>query len=235
MKLRSVLGVATFLCGFSLSLNAQSPSLSAYKPNPQELLANYARTEALDTVLRNVVSNNDISPVWHTDGNSFWYRKNMPARKWQFVYVDAKTGNSKTAFDHQALAAALTKATGKSQDQGKLNLIEMFFGDNGNAVTLKADGKWFKVNLADYQCQQATDTTYLRYNIRRPLQNKRSRWAGFRSSRKSPDGKQEISIKDGNLVLKSLADQTETALTTDGTSARPYGEATWSPDGKTII
>ncbi|WP_113653146.1 S9 family peptidase [Pedobacter namyangjuensis] len=235
MKLKSFLHAAAFMCWLSLGANAQMANLVAYKPSQQELLASFAKAAALDTVLRNVVSNNDISPVWHSGGNSFWYRKNMPERTWQFVYVDAMTGTSKTAFDHQLLATALTRATGKTQTPGRLNLMEMFFNDNGNAVTLKADGKWYKVNLADYQYQQATDTTYLRHNIRRPLQNKRSRWAGFRTPRKSPDGKQEISIKDGNLIVKNLADQTETALTSDGTTARPYGEATWSPDGKTIV
>lgn len=235
MKLKSFLHVAALLCGLSLGSNAQSPNLSAYKPDQKEILANYAKTAALDTVLRNVVSNNEISPVWHKDGNSFWYRKNMPARTWQFVYVDAKTGTFKTAFDHRLLAKSLSKATGEMQNEGKLNLTEMFFNDNGNTVTLKAAGKWYKVNLADYQYMKATDTAYLRYNFRRPLQNKRSRWAGFRTPRRSPDGKKEITVKDGNLVLKNLADQTETALTSDGTSARPYGEATWSPDGKTIV
>jgi len=235
MNIKSLLSTSTLLfLGIGISFTSKA-QLSAYRPNQQELLASYDKTAALDTVLRNVVSNNDISPVWHSDGNSFWYRKNMPAKTWQFIYVDAKSGTSKVAFNHQALAKTIANATGKAQDEGKLALNEMFFSENGNTVTLKSAGKWYKVNLANYQYQQATDTTYLRYNIRRPLQNKRSRWSGFRTSRKSPDGKQEIAIKDGNLFVKNLIDLTETPLTTDGTNARPYGEATWSPDGKTIV
>jgi dipeptidyl aminopeptidase/acylaminoacyl peptidase len=238
MKGKSFLNSVLLWCASIATANtamAQTRKLEAYKPSETELLASYQKASALDTVLRNVTANHDVNPVWQADGSAFWYRKNMPSKKWQYNYVNAKTGTVKPAFDHQAMAKALESATGKPQDAEKLRFSGLFFDPTETSATLKAEGKWYKFNLANYQFQAATDTTFNVYNNRRPLQRKRSRWEWFRTSAKSPDGKQEINIKEGNLFLSSLGDHTTTALTTDGTTQRPYGEASWAPDGKTIV
>ena len=51
---------------------------------------------------------------------------------------------------------------------------------------------------------------------------------------RSPDGKWTASIKDHNIVLRSMAEDKEIQLTTDGRDTLAYGNLSWSPDSQTL-
>ena len=53
-----------------------------------------------------------ITPHWFDRNNRFWYRNDLPGGAKEFILVDAERGRAQPAFDHQKLAAALSKATG---------------------------------------------------------------------------------------------------------------------------
>src|SRR5688572_12117064 len=53
-----------------------------------------------------------VNAHWFDDGKRFWYRNDLRDKKREFVLVDAEAGTRRPAFDHQRLAAALSKAAG---------------------------------------------------------------------------------------------------------------------------
>lgn len=63
--------------------------------------------------LDGLVRNARVEANWSDDGNHFWYRRET-ADGAEFIRVDALTGMREPAFDHAALAAALTAASGQT-------------------------------------------------------------------------------------------------------------------------
>jgi len=55
-----------------------------------------------------------------------------------------------------------------------------------------------------------------------------------RRSRKSPDGKWSVLVRDGNLFIRPT-DGAERQLSQDGTTNQPYGLIEWSPDSQTVV
>ncbi|SFG82873.1 S9 family peptidase [Pedobacter insulae] len=236
MKRISYLKPALFLLisGMSFCANAQQTALQPFKPFTAEFLEVMKQASSLDTALRNVAANNSIVPFWQQDKTSFYYRKNLPGRNWEYVYVNPLAGTKKVAFDHHKLAQVLGAASGKKQEAARLRISEMFFNKNATVLTLKAEGEWFQVNLSSYNATPTTDTVYANYNRRPSFQDRRGR-GRFGPNLKSPDGKKEIAFQGGNLFIKELSTNLQTQLTTDGTAEKPYGYGVWSPDSKTLV
>jgi len=230
---RKPLVLALFSFAFFQSQAQQAP-LQPYAPSPAEVANSYQLSNKLDTALRNIPTNNDIIPFWKKDGTAFWYRKNLPNRTWEYYYVETASGKRKLAFDSEKLAKSLEEKTGSKQNAAKLQFSDLYFAD-ANTAKIKMQGKWYGVNLSTYSIADLTDTSIYRYNAKRPLQQKRSRWQWNRVVRKSPNGKYEALIRGGNLFVTDKATNTETQLSTDGTEAKPYGDYAWAPDGKNII
>ena len=218
----------SFLSFGFLSGYAQIP----YAPTANDITAANSRANILDTLLRNIPTNNEITPGWLKDGSAFWYKKNLPGKNWEYIYVDAVIGVRRPAFDAGRLAQGIEKASGKKTSS--MRLPELYF-TAANQLKLKIEKHWYLVNLNDYSVNQTSDSVMFRYNAKRPLQQKRSRWEWNKSVSKSPDGKSEIEIRGGNIVVIDLASRQETVLSTDGSAEKPYGNFEWSPDGKSII
>lgn len=235
MKHLSFLATIVIGCTLSgLSLHAQQ-SLNIYKPDAIQMALNYQEADQLDTLLRKVELNNQILPVWQADKRSFWYKRNLSNKNWEYIYVNVGTGSRKKAFDSERMALALQKATAKLVDPGRLKITKLFFNEKADQVTLKTDNQWLKVNLADYQYTSTTDTLTEIYNAGKPLQRNRSRWEAIPEVSKSPDGKKQLLLKGGNVYVKDLETGKEVQLSFDGNKEKPYGEFTWSPDSKTLV
>lgn len=214
---------------------AQQLKLSPYAPGAVEMASAYQLSAKLDTALRNIPTNNDIVPYWKKDGSAFWYKKNLPNRTWEYYYVDAASGKRKLAFDHDIVARNIEKITGKKQNPLKIQFAELYFAEQGNTAKIKIQDNWFQLNLGDFSLTNTSDTTIYRYFAKKALQQHRSRWQRNRESTKSPDGKNEILIRGGNLFVVDLKTKAETQLSTDGNAGKPYGDFEWSPDSKTIV
>lgn len=223
------LAIVTCFAVTSLTVLAQQTS---YAPAAEDVVQAYQRANKLDTALRNIPTNNDIVPIWKKDGSAFWYKKNLPHRNWEYIYIDVASGNRKVAFNAEKLAQNLGAICGKKQSAKRLQLTEIYFA-NQNILKLKSQNKWYQINLKHYSIIPAT--SIFRYNSKKPLQQKRSRWERSRTLRQSPDGKSEIEIRGGNLILIDVASKAETPLSKDGTADKPYGNFEWSPDGKALI
>ncbi len=213
-----------------MALSAFSSALPAQAPHaPDKLTAeDYRRGEnALSAHTYPLVFRDDVRPSW-LDGHRFWYRNSIPEGQ-EFILVDARKKTKAQAFDHEKLAAALTKATGTNYTAFQLPFSSFEFAQGGQAIVFQAKDKQFTCNLKTYAwtLEEEPERPGRKYFL-------------------SPDGAKAAFIRDFNLWMKDVATGEETQLTTDG--EEDFGYATnnagwikserpvllWSPDSKKI-
>ena len=97
-----------------------------------------------------------IAPHWFHDNTRFWYVKDLPGGDKEFVFlVDAERGDRKPAFDHQRLATALSKATGKEFQAQKLPFSTLEFVADDHSIQFETGGVRWNCDLNSYECSQA--------------------------------------------------------------------------------
>ncbi|HXR06565.1 MAG TPA: prolyl oligopeptidase family serine peptidase [Candidatus Acidoferrum sp.] len=87
----------------------------------------------------------------------FWYRNTLRGGASEFVLVDAEKGIRQAAFDHEKLAAALSKAAGQEFKGDHLPFTNIEFSDDAKSIKFDAADKSWNCDLNSYQCTpQAT-------------------------------------------------------------------------------
>jgi dipeptidyl aminopeptidase/acylaminoacyl peptidase len=204
--------------------------------------ADYARAEKFLGYNTNpLVFGGEVRPNWMA-GDRFWYRVRREQGA-EFILVDAAKGNSGPAFDHARLASALSTASGKTYEAGKLPFEQIELSEDLSAVSFSAEAKKWKCTLSDYQCAAEPSTGKAAQGVT-PRRGRGG--AAAQDARLSPDKKKLAFIKDYNLWIRDVATGGETQLTIDG--VKDFGYATdnagwtksdraivlWSPDSKKI-
>src|SRR5207248_985004 len=93
-----------------------------------------------------------ITPHWFQDNTRFWYRNDLPRGAREFIVVDAEPGRRGPAFDHQKLAAALSKAAGQDYRAERLPFDAIEFAGGGEAVRFRAGDPRWQCDLTAYEC-----------------------------------------------------------------------------------
>jgi dipeptidyl-peptidase 4 len=173
-----------------------------------------------------LVSNGPVRATW-LPGDRFWYR-NQGASGSEFFLVDAAKATKAPAFNHAAVAAALSTALGKPVSATQLPFTQITFDADLQSFSFNTDLKRWTCDVQGKQCTSA------------------DRPASVPNSDISPDGRLAAYIKDYNLWVRDLTTGADKQLTTDG--VKDYGYATdnagwissdrpvlkWSPDSKKI-
>src|SRR5687767_9834022 len=168
-------------------------------------VADYERAERFLNYNTNpLVTNGPVRANWLPD-DRFWYR-NQTARGFEFVLVDAAKATKTPAFDHPAVAAALTTAMGTTVTADRLPFQQITFAADSQSFSFDSDLKRWTCDVSGKQCSGA------------------ERPASTRNSVMSPDGKVAAFIRDYNLWVRDVATGTEKQLTADG--VKDYGYAT---------
>lgn len=163
-------------------------------------------------------------PSW-SNSDQLLYRSHTEQGE-QFFILDAKTKQKKLAFDHQKLATALARITEKEVNQENLP-FKSFEIVSKNEISLKVKGKAYQCNIESYLCKLTKN-------------------AAKKNELVAPNGEQAVFIREHNLWLRNLNDNSEKQLTTDG--IENFGYATnnagwvrgkkpvvkWSPDSKKL-
>ena len=172
----------------------------------------YRRAEAmLHRNVKSLVSNLETTVRWLPDSTAFWYRSES-ASGHRFMLVDAVSGRRREAFDHRAVAAALSKVLGRQVDPQRLPFGTFeYVADAARVVFGVGDGSW--------EC--GLDGASLR---RRTVPR-----TGSRAGNVSPSRRYEARIDAGDLMLVDRVEGTATALTGDAEAAYGYGS---SPEGR---
>ena len=189
--------------------------------------ADYTRAESFLNYNTNpLVSSGPVNATW-LPGDRLWYR-NQTADGSQFIMVDAAKATRAPAFDHAAVAKALTAAMGKPVNAQRFPFTQITFTADGRSFWFDSDGKRWTCDLQGTKCASG------------------DRPGTVPNSVLSPDGKLAAFIRDHNLWVRNVETGADTQLTTDG--VKDYGYATdnagwissdrpvvaWSPDSKKI-
>ncbi|WP_276484198.1 S9 family peptidase [Paraflavitalea pollutisoli] len=228
------MSLTSLLLAGALAAQAQPQPATPYRPTQEEILQRYRSVAQLDTQARNTVLKSFVMPVWQADQKTFWYRNNLKDNTSEYIYVDAAAGKKGPAFDHAQLAAALSKAAGKTIDPAKLGISSLVIDNKTKQVSFRLQNQWYRFDPAQQSCTSIASPDTLAGNS--AAMRRRNRWErdGRRDST-SPDKQWVSFIKDYNVYIRPAGSQEAFQYTSDGTKEKPYGQLTWSPDSKYAI
>lgn len=204
-----------------------------------------------------------ITPHWFQENTRFWYRNDLHDGTKEFIVVDAEHGTRQAAFDHQKLAASLSKAAGKEFKPDKLPFTEIEFVHGGKDIQFEVAGTGWRCDLSNYQClaentssskpahtddgksatseqvpkSPSNEEVSPRADSATPDQNRAARRRGAEQGRRheSPDKKWSAFVKEQNVYVHSESEGKDFQLSEDGKEGNSYGRLEWSPDSKALI
>ncbi len=202
----------------------------------------YARAEQwMRANIFKKVKNLTVAPHWIGDSGTFWYKRDS-ADGFEFTHVVAASGDKSAAFDHAALAQALTEAGEEDVKANELPFDSFEFSPDQNTISFKIDDKEYDCALAGMACSRGSAE---------PVSG---------GILVAPDGEFGVYTKQGNLHLIEIASGLEKPLTSDGEPHYGYGiyygnwkaavvprarnggdenhppmEAKWAPDSRHIL
>ncbi|MCX6543746.1 MAG: DPP IV N-terminal domain-containing protein [Acidobacteria bacterium] len=199
----------------------------------QGTAADYQRANGLRERYQDVAAGMPDSATWIGRTSRFWYRRSAKGG-YEFVLVDADTQQKRPAFDHEKLAASLSKLAGRPYTAQTLPFTSLSFRDGENAIEVRFDGSTWTCKLADYACAK-TDLTGA-FERRQPSPPCTPPQADDKP-RVSPDGKWEAFTSNYNVVIRAPGAKTWTLLSTDGSEGNCYEPDTiqWAPDSKKLV
>ena len=119
----------------------------------QGTAADYQRSKALADRYRDLAVNVPGPANWIGTSTRFWYRRSVRGGG-EFVVVDAATLVKGPAFDHEKLAASLSKAAAKQFRAVALPFEEINYLDNETAISFIAEGSAWRCTLDTYNCRK---------------------------------------------------------------------------------
>lgn len=197
--------------------------------------ARYQRSEELMQGIWNnkFVLNGTVFPTWIAESDCFWYEREAKASK-EYRLVNANAETNQTAFDHHALASALSDVAKQevSEDNLPLNKVAIDLDLttlNPVEVCFDAFGKRWRFDIASAKCVAINGLP--------------------QGEIVSPNGRYSAFLRDYNLWIRDEQSNQEHALTKDGEEFFVYaitGDAwggpidsglqiKWSPDSRRIF
>lgn len=181
-----------------------------------------------------LVRNTTLFPVWIGESDCFWYERFTDAGR-EYRLVDANSLTNTLAFDHAALAGALSSASEKDVNGQDLPIHDVALAFSSTApaslttVSFTAFQKRWDYHVEENLCCETDDTPP--------------------DGVPSPDGKYVAFVRDYNLWISRSEDSDERALTDDGERLFAYAatgdgwgepvdsglQLCWSPDSKRIF
>lgn len=197
----------------------------------------YARAARLMKPNAESLVDHAVGKVQWLDDSRFWYRDH-DVNGDRYLRVDATSGEIAPAFDHDKLARALGKASGKTLRANALRIDDIVVESGRDRYEITFKDQRYRCDLSGKgACAPA-------------LPGKKAdadgKTTGSEPGTPSPDKTREAFIRDWNLWVRDRATGEETQLTRDG--IEDYGYATdnagwkhtdkailvWSPDSSKI-
>ena len=179
---------------------------------------------------KNLVLNSLVIPTWIEGSDIFWYQRETRSGR-EYRLVNAKLATNTCAFDHCALASALSEVVHQDLDPYDL-------GINDVEIQLDPLRVYFSFDNQDWLYEVTSDTC-----VEIKTQPK--------DCAISPNGKFAVLRHGFNLWLRDLETGEETSLTEDGEECNVYGavstawgqpltpasviQVCWSPDSNKIF
>nr|WP_321453664.1 DPP IV N-terminal domain-containing protein [uncultured Carboxylicivirga sp.] len=195
----------------------------------QDIKDRYAKYEAFKNLTKDKVLHGSFHTHWLKDGHSFWYHV-LTQDGVKYYLVDASKLKKKEIIDINAL---LEKVSAEYGDEVSYNDLQGFtVADDIKSCEFVLDGHKYQYSLPSYKFIKKEKYTKPKpYNWTMDQMDQTNN-----PPVKSPDGKWLAYIKDYNLYMKDLSNETEVALSYDGGLGLYYSTyLQWSPDSKKIM
>jgi dipeptidyl aminopeptidase/acylaminoacyl peptidase len=95
-----------------------------------------------------------LTPHWSPDGTYFWYRKESPGDRREFILIDAVKGIREPAFDHARMAEALQAAGVGDAPAERLPLESLTLHRADHTAEFRTGGKNWRCDLETYTLQE---------------------------------------------------------------------------------
>jgi len=210
--------------------------------------ADYDRAMGLREQWQYLTENLADPATWVENTTRFHYRKTVRGGH-QFILVDAETQQKRPAFDHERLAAALSRAASAEYTPLRLPFSAFQFTDGERSIRLTTTGpggvgrggSW-TCRLSDYTCAATAGGR----GGGRGGRGGRPRSFGVvrdlevpadNSPKRSPDGRLEAFVQNHNVVVRPVGAGEVTVLGTDGSDGNFYDPESivWSPDSTNLV
>lgn len=117
--------------------------------------ADYERAAKLPEMTRNRVFRRRVVLQWINGGPKFWYRIQISANEFEFVFVDPAKPEKRAAFDHERLAAALGKAAKQQNVSPKhLPFKTIKFANDQRLIEFQAFKSTWQCDLKTYKIKK---------------------------------------------------------------------------------
>ena len=210
--------------------------------------ADYDRAMGLREQWQYLTENLADPATWVENTTRFHYRKTVRGGH-QFILVDAETQQKRPAFDHERLAAALSRAASAEYTPLRLPFSAFQFTDGERSIRLTTTGpggvgrggSW-TCRLSDYTCAATAGgrgggrggrggrprSFGVVRDLEVPADNRPKR---------SPDGRLEAFVQNHNVVVRPVGAGEVTVLGTDGSEGNFYDPESivWSPDSTKLV
>jgi dipeptidyl aminopeptidase/acylaminoacyl peptidase len=197
--------------------------------------ADYDRAQGLREKYQALAINVPDQATWVEKTSRFWYRKTVKGGA-EFVVVDAETRQKRPAFDHERIAASLSRETGGKYTALTLPFNGIRFIDDERAIEVTFDRATWRCGLADYGCKKRDGGSGppRRGGRGGPVRDPEA--PADDRPRPSPDGKREALIVNYNVAIREKGGKKPTLLSSDGSEGNYYDLSSieWSPDSKKI-
>lgn len=220
---------------FAQLVGAGAIALAVVSPRQasgQVTAADYQRAQGLREKYEAAALSVPGPATWIDKTPRLWYRVTAPGGS-RFMVADASTTQKRPAFDHDRLAATLSKMTGRVIKPLALPFNSLSFVNNEQTVEVRFDGADWTCSLSDYVC---TRTPIVSPWEREQPPSPCSPQPPDARPRVSPDGTLEAVIQNYNIALRDAGSRKTTLLTTDGSEGDCYelSSVAWSPDSKRV-
>lgn len=196
----------------------------------------YEKAKAFSQWTRGKVLTDRVEPYWLEGGTRFWYRSQVSEKGHELLLVDAAKVIRSRAFDHERLAQALSEVTGKSHEPTRLAIDALDVPEAGSPIRFNIGDKGYLWEASEAKLVEAAALPK-----QAPARNDGPPRFGrgtreSQRSRRSPDGRWVVSIRDHNLVLRSDRSDEEFLLSHDGKADDAYSaDVFWSPDSRKLV
>lgn len=144
---------ATLLSTLTVALSVAPRVVSA-----QGTLADYRRAAAITQRFANLTTGITSGLSWVGRSNQAVYRVSVPGGN-RFVKVDADQWSKQPAFDHAAVAVALSTASGQRYTDVTLPFPSVVLVENGSAIEGNASGGRYRCAVNGGACTRIGDAT----------------------------------------------------------------------------
>lgn len=168
------------------------------------------------------VRNAFVLPHWIGKSDEFWYRRELPGKA-AFVIVDAATGKSRSAFDHQQVATAIAKATGTNVSADSLPFTEFEFNQDRSSIHLAVKDRQYDCVLKTVVCSAGDSVSHEPLEVTELISVPPPVTDPDEGLLIAPNGRWAVLTRNNNLWLRDMQTKQERQLTHDGQENNGYG------------